>query len=267
MKNIVSNIISVGIYHSDIAQKGVSVSKKRKISTFEVDIPFEHGGISHIDEKSAKIAPDLIIFAKPNQTRNTHFPLNCYYVHLTVEDEELSRTLSALPDFFHTSRREEYFDVIQRLKHRFERESYEDTLEAQSLVLRLFYMLLRDAKANGKKEEKSDTQKAINDAILYIKENLSSELSLDVISSKFGFSPTYFHKIFKEYANKTLHSYIEDERIKKAADIITTSRKTLTEVAYECGFSSQSYFSYAFKRRMKVTPREYAKRVLNNYEK
>ena len=212
MKNVISNIISVGIYHSAIAQKGVSVSKKRKISTFEVDIPFEHGGISHIDEKSAKIAPDLIIFAKPNQTRNTHFPLNCYYVHLTVEDEELSRALAELPDFFFASRREEYFEVIQKLKHHFERNRYEDVIEAQSLVLRLFYMLLRDGKTRNEKEEKSDTEKVISEAILYIKENLASELSLDVISTKFGFSPTYFHKIFKEYANKTLQNHINWRR-------------------------------------------------------
>jgi AraC-like DNA-binding protein len=57
----------------------------------------------------------------------------------------------------------------------------------------------------------------------------------------------------------------EEQRIKKAANMLLTTDYTLTKIAYECGFSSQSYFSYAFKRRMNVTPREYAKKVFNKY--
>ena len=41
---------------------------------------------------------------------------------------------------------------------------------------------------------------------------------------------------------------------------------TLTQIAYECGFSSQAYFSYAFKRKMKSPPREYVNSILKKYE-
>ena len=37
------------------------------------------------------------------------------------------------------------------------------------------------------------------------------------------------------------------------------------QIAYECGFSSQSYFSYAFKRSMRYPPREYAKKIVAHY--
>ena len=42
---------------------------------------------------------------------------------------------------------------------------------------------------------------------------------------------------------------------------------TLTEIAYECGFSSQSYFSYAFKRHTGMTPRAYAKKPVEVYDR
>lgn len=45
-----------------------------------------------------------------------------------------------------------------------------------------------------------------------------------------------------------------------------TTDMTLTEIAYNCGFSSQSYFSFVFKRKMGKTPREYIKDINNNYE-
>ena len=48
--------------------------------------------------------------------------------------------------------------------------------------------------------------------------------------------------------------------------MLVTTNCTLAKIAYECGFSSQSYFSYAFKRKMCKTPRKYAKDVFKRYE-
>ena len=75
-----------------------------------------------------------------------------------------------------------------------------------------------------------------------------------------------FHNTFKTAVGKTLRDYIEEQRIKKATNLLLTTNYSLTQIAYECGFSSQSYFSYVFKRRMKKTPREYAKEIYMSYE-
>jgi len=44
-----------------------------------------------------------------------------------------------------------------------------------------------------------------------------------------------------------------------------TTDHTLTEIAFDCGFSSQSYFSYVFKRRIGKTPREYIQEINSRY--
>ena len=64
-----------------------------------------------------------------------------------------------------------------------------------------------------------------------------------------------------------LREYVEDRRIRKAVNLLIETDLTLAEIAYECGFSSQSYFSYAFKKKMGLTPREYAKEIYNRYDK
>jgi AraC-like DNA-binding protein len=48
--------------------------------------------------------------------------------------------------------------------------------------------------------------------------------------------------------------------------MLVATNFTLAEIAYECGFSSQSYFSYAFKRKMNKTPRKYAEEIFDQYE-
>ncbi|MBO5253398.1 MAG: helix-turn-helix transcriptional regulator [Clostridia bacterium] len=65
---------------------------------------------------------------------------------------------------------------------------------------------------------------------------------------------------------KTLRDYIEEQRIKQAIDLLLTTNDSLTQIAFQCGFSSQSYFSYVFKRRMGKTPQQYAKEVHCRYE-
>ena len=91
-------------------------------------------------------------------------------------------------------------------------------------------------------------------------------MSLNAVASYASLSSIHFHNCFKAATGKTLHEYVEEQRIKKAAGLLVSTDLTLTEISYECGFSSQSYFSYAFKRKMKMTPREYAKEVYKRYD-
>jgi AraC-like DNA-binding protein len=86
------------------------------------------------------------------------------------------------------------------------------------------------------------------------------------LSQRASFTGTYFHKLFKSSTGKTLREYVEDMRIKEAIRLMISTDMTLTQIAYECGFSSQAYFNYAFKRKMSSPPREYIKSLHKKYE-
>ena len=105
----------------------------------------------------------------------------------------------------------------------------------------------------------NDGSRIIERTMEYIDANLSADLSLQTISDTFNFSPIYFHKLFKSSTGKTLHDYIAERRIEKAIDLMLSTKMTLTQIAYECGFSSQSHFGYVFKKKMGVSPRAYTK--------
>jgi AraC-like DNA-binding protein len=92
----------------------------------------------------------------------------------------------------------------------------------------------------------------------YIRENLSMPgLGTRMISGAFGMSPRYIQILFKS-AGLVICDYIRDERLKMAHRLLISPlhrQKSITEIAFQCGFSSSSYFSSAFKNSFGVSPR------------
>ena len=267
MDIILPEIVAAGIYNSQIAVKDRAITKNRKATMFEIEIPIEEGGISYIASEERHISPDIVICAKPGQIRHTKLPFKCYYIHMILNTGTLYDILADIPVFIETKRSAEYRKIFEGLNKNSNSPLEIDRIKAFSLVLELVYLLDKDSKKqlyrNGLKSGKYEI---IEDVIKYIKENLTSDLSLNAVASYASLSSIHFHNCFKAATGKTLHEYVEEQRIKKAAGLLVSTDLTLTEISYECGFSSQSYFSYAFKRKMKMTPREYSKEIYRRYD-
>ena len=133
-------------------------------------------------------------------------------------------------------------------------------------MLELIYMLCDHAAKQGL-STKSNNKEMIEKVVALIKNDLSADFSLEEVAKYTSFSPIHFHNCFKRSTGKTLREFVEEQRIRKAANLLISTDLTLSEIALECGFSSQSYFSYVFKRKMKMTPREYEKLINRRYEK
>lgn len=267
MDIILPEIVAAGIYNSQIAVKDKTITKNRKTTMFEIEIPIEEGGISYIDSEERHIGPDILICAKPGQIRHTRLPFKCYYIHMILNTGTLYDILTDIPVFIETKKPEEYRKIFEELC----RHSYSPLeigrIKVFSLILELIYLLDKDSKKQLYRDKlKGGNYEIIENVIKYIKENLTSDLSLKAVASYASLSPIHFHNCFKAATGKTLHEYVEEQRIKKAAGLLVSTNSTLTEISYECGFSSQSYFSYAFKRKMKMTPREYAKEIYRRYD-
>lgn len=233
---------------------------------FELELPMDDGGISYINSKAQKIKTDIIICAKPNQTRYTKFPFKCYYIHFFITDGYLLDEMSSVADFSVIKNREKYEKIFAEICKCYNTFAKIDEIMLQSLLLKLIYLLIKQTSVGNKLKGITGNNHYISKALNFINENLDSELDLKTVADYVSLSPIHFHNCFKYALGKTLHSYIEEERIKRSVDLMLTTDMTLTEIAYNCGFSSQSYFSFVFKRKMGKTPREYIKDINNNYE-
>ncbi len=94
----------------------------------------------------------------------------------------------------------------------------------------------------------------------YIQQNYSSKITLDTLAERFSCSQSMLIKSFKKEYGTTIMSALMDIRLGKAADHLKNGRLSVREVAEECGFSEQNYFSKAFSKKYGLSPSEYRKK-------
>ncbi len=95
----------------------------------------------------------------------------------------------------------------------------------------------------------------INRVIDFIEHNLNEELSLDQIARFAGLSDSHFHKIFTRSMKETPGHFIQRLRIERAASLLVQHpTRSVTDIAYSCGFSSSASFTRTFREYFTVTP-------------
>jgi len=128
------------------------------------------------------------------------------------------------------------------------------TMEELAGVL---YQITDDLEEQIKSFQKMHHAAAFKKAEDYILENFAKKLTLKGISQASGFSAPYFSKIFKEEMGETLTTYLNRLRVEKAASLLTNTNLSLCDIAQDCGFADQSWFSKTFKLYIGRSPGKY----------
>lgn len=93
--------------------------------------------------------------------------------------------------------------------------------------------------------------------ITYIQEHYQQKLTLQDICSAGKVGKTKGTALFEKYLNLTPMEYVCNYRIEKSIGLLEESDHTVTEIAYETGFSEGSYYSKMFRKRMGISPAQY----------
>ncbi|WP_459478580.1 AraC family transcriptional regulator [Clostridium saccharoperbutylacetonicum] len=103
----------------------------------------------------------------------------------------------------------------------------------------------------------NETTRKIKIILNYIHENYMNDISIIDVSNSCNLSQYYFMKFFKKNLGITCTEYINVYRLDIASKLLNTTDKSITEISYETGFNSVSYFNKLFKVKFKVTPKEF----------
>ena len=102
----------------------------------------------------------------------------------------------------------------------------------------------------------------LNKAMSYIEDNYNRNISAKEVSKVCLMSYNYFTTRFKQQMQRSFSSHLNTVRLRHAEHELISSDKSITEIAYDSGFSSTSYFISMFAKYKNITPQNYRKRLL-----
>ncbi|MCO6477812.1 MAG: AraC family transcriptional regulator [Phaeodactylibacter sp.] len=95
---------------------------------------------------------------------------------------------------------------------------------------------------------REEYQSRINTVLDYIEYNLDGELTLERLAGLANFSPFHFHRIFRAMVGEPLNQFIQRIRVEKAAMLLVAQpKRSITEIALDCGFSGPATFARSFR--------------------
>jgi AraC family transcriptional regulator len=133
-----------------------------------------------------------------------------------------------------------------------------DRMYGEGLSTALAAHLLREygaAVLEPKRQYGGLTRAKLVRAVEYIQDQLDTDLTVSGIAQAVGMSPYYFTRLFKESTGQSPHRYVVEARVRKAKELLTTGKFTISEAAYHVGFVDQSHLTRHFKRVFGLPPK------------
>ncbi len=93
--------------------------------------------------------------------------------------------------------------------------------------------------------------------IEYIDKNYSEKITTHDLGALVHLNSDYLCRFFKKTVGSTIGDYVNFVRVKKAEQLLSTTRRTISEIALDTGFSSVSYFNRVFQKYKNCSPSSY----------
>lgn len=153
--------------------------------------------------------------------------------------------------------------LARNLAHRLGEEKHSpgfgNTILEQGILSMLLILILRACIAADLRVFKRERIPfMVDDVFIYLRENLSEELSLAQLERVFFVSHEHIAREFKKQTGQSLHRYILALRLEQSCCLLRAGH-AVTHIWQTCGFSSYAYFFQVFRRELGMTPGQYKK--------
>lgn len=138
-------------------------------------------------------------------------------------------------------------------------------LQMKAALLRIWYLLIMEADRGNTERTTSDgSVQTMKDIMIFLQENISEKITLDMLTKRFGMSKEYMCRFFKLRSGMTITAYINSCRVAAAVEMLRDENNSIGLIAVSTGYDNISYFNRMFKRYMHITPGEYRKGLNEN---
>lgn len=100
----------------------------------------------------------------------------------------------------------------------------------------------------------------LDEVLGFLRANKTEEVSLEEVAAVARMSPKSFCRFFKANTGKTLLEYLHELRIGEACRQLLETDRSVSEIAFDCGFNNLSNFNRRFRTIQGTTPRDYRRK-------
>ena len=97
----------------------------------------------------------------------------------------------------------------------------------------------------------------MKEALSFIEQHYSEDISIEDISSVCGLNRSYFSKVFRDTMGESPQGFLLHYRMARAAQLLTESRLPIRTISTMVSYPNQLHFSRAFKNVYGISPRDY----------
>lgn len=129
-----------------------------------------------------------------------------------------------------------------------------------SEIMNILHVVLEDAFCQKKERRCSKEELMFKNRVESVlgSGNLR-EITLDYFCNQLNLSKYYFSHLFKQYYGTSPIKYLNQNKLARARQMLRLPDVKIAHVARECGFSSPSRFSTAFRKEFGISPETYRK--------
>ena len=126
-----------------------------------------------------------------------------------------------------------------------------------SCMVELFALLSRNV---NQKQLLHKTSPLVEEAVDYINTNFADDVKLSTVAEKNFVSQEHLSRVFKKETGFNFNEFVVMVRLRHAQRLLEENpKRSITQLAYDCGFNDSNYFSFTFKKVFGKSPKQYVK--------
>lgn len=150
-------------------------------------------------------------------------------------------------------------EVIKCLNEEALKEKYGFELALKNGIETIFLFLLRNLPLNSQPDNRTDYIKndVIKNMLTFLHNHYTDRVSLEDVVAVSCLSKSSCNRLFHKVIGCSPFDYLTDYRLKRSIHLLLESNKSITEIAYMCGFSDVSYYCKTFRQRKGISPAKF----------
>ncbi len=228
----------------------------------EVIVPQNNNGVITLNQNSIKMQKGFFYIIPPSishSEKNDISGKNAKYFAIKLNDEILPKNIGEYPIILFGGKRfDEFNSYLNYAYTALTSDEYDESYAVLNLSC-FYHAFIRHIRTEGfniisTPGAKPSVTKEIQN---YLVRNYSQNIKITDVTRLFGISHSALIKNFKNDIGVTPKEFLNDKRIAVAKEMLKADDNTVTQISSLVGFLSPAYFTYIFRNKLGMTPKEY----------